>query len=159
MVSHAPSWIQKAAPTSPKAATRRQQRRPGCGLPAKPRQPTSKNSEGWQRMGEGDVLEIQISLIRPVLLSAPGTSAGLDISRQIFLRFCFALPTRPSSPSVCHIYPPLALYKVRGTSLEYDRVERPGSRSQTARHDLPPKRYLPYVPFPLTRLHSLLGSF
>jgi len=64
-----------------------------------------KNSEGWQRMGTERCFEIQISLLRPVLHSAPGTSAGLDTSCQIFLHFCFALLSRPSAPTVCHIYP------------------------------------------------------
>jgi hypothetical protein len=95
-----------------------------------------------ESMGGRCAQRLQISLIRrpvfPPRLALLVHYIALVNSFCIFAFLCSAV--HPHPPCVIYI-PPLALYKVLGTSLEYDRVKRPGSRSQTARHDLPPKRY------------------
>lgn len=92
----------------PPKAARRGSKSPGCALPAKPHQLSRKTAtDGMGRAWGRRWLEIQISLIRPVLLSAPGTLLALDSSRQLFLHFtllCSAVPPRPPCV-IYHIYP------------------------------------------------------
>ena len=86
-------------------------------------------------MGE-DVLKIQISLIRPVLLSAPGTRRLLSTLFAFLL--CSAQPSLFAQP--CIIYIPTRTVQNTGNISEYDCVE------QTAATDLPPKRYRMSLP-------------
>jgi hypothetical protein len=88
---------------------------------------------------------LQASDLSPVRTYSP--RLALDSSWQLFLYFLLALLSRSSSPGRVSYISPLALYKIRGISLEYDRVERLGSRSQTR----PPQiclKALPVRPFP-----------